>query len=181
MAREIYGSIPGEGQRINEFAEILNEELNSSSIRVKRESQFEWKVRTGINTKGKLRIYRIGSNIIYEGKVGYNYVLLILSLILTLTLIIVSLFFIYYGIFFTLLFIFLFLSFGDVERLEYEVRKSIDEAINKLLPQPTDSSHQKREDKQTGFESLTDRYCVYCGRQITPDMVYCPRCGNRIS
>ncbi|MEM2144465.1 MAG: zinc-ribbon domain-containing protein [Candidatus Jordarchaeaceae archaeon] len=182
MAREIYGSISGEGQRIDEFAEILNEELNSSSIRVKRESQFEWKVRTGINTRGKLRIYRSGSNIIYEGKVGYNYALLALSLILTVALVIVSLFFIYYGIFFSLLFIFIFLSLGDVERLEYEVKKSIEEAINKLLPQqPTDLSLQERKDKQAGFEPVTDRYCVYCGRQITPDMVYCPRCGNRIS
>jgi hypothetical protein len=180
MARDIYGSIPGEGLRIDEFAEFLNEELSSSSIRVKRKSQFEWNVRTGINTKGKLWIYRSGSNIIYEGRVGYNYTLLVLSLILTVALVIVSLFFIYYGIFFSLLFLFIFLSLGDVERLEYEVKKAIDNATNKLSPQPTDSSFQEMEGRQTRFEPGTDRYCMYCGRRITPDTVYCPRCGGRI-
>lgn len=181
MTREIYGSIPGEGPRIDEFAEILNEELNSSSIRVKRKSQFEWKVRTGINTRGKLWIYRSGSNIVYEGKVGYNYILFILSLILTVALVIVSLFFIYYGIFFSLLFVFIFLALGDVNLLEYEVKKAVDNAISKLSPQLTDLSYQETEGKQTRFESGTDRYCMYCGRRITPDTVYCPRCGGRIS
>ncbi|MEM3586570.1 MAG: hypothetical protein QXO71_04535 [Candidatus Jordarchaeaceae archaeon] len=180
MARELYGSIPGEGHRIDEFAEILNEELNSSSIRVKRKSQFEWNVRTGINTKGNLRIYRSGSNIIYEGKVGYNYALLALSIIVTVALVIISLLFIYYGIFFSLFFVFLFLSLGDVDRLEYEVREAINESINKLSPQPTDSLHKERRDRQIKLEPITNRYCVYCGRQITPDMVYCPGCGSKI-
>lgn len=180
MPREIYGSIPGEGHRIDEFAEILNQELSSLSIRVKRKSQFEWNVRTGINTKGQLEVNRSGSNIIYEGRVGYNYIPLVLSLILTVALVIVSLFFIYYGIFFSLLFLFFFLSLGDADRLEYEVKRAIDNATNKLSPQPTDSSFQEMNDRQTRFESGTDLYCMYCGRRITPDTVYCPRCGGRI-
>jgi len=181
MARDIYGSVPREGHRIDEFAEILNEELSSSSIRVKRKSQFEWKVRTGINTKGKLWIYRSGSNIVYEGRVGYNYILFVLSLILTVALVIVSLFFIYYGIFFSLFFVFIFLALGGVDRLECEISNAIDKAINKLSPQPTDLSSRERESRQTRPEYGPDRYCMYCGRRITSDTVYCPRCGGRIS
>jgi hypothetical protein len=180
MEQDIYGSIPGEGHRIDDFAEILNEELNSSSIHVKRKSQFEWKVRAGINTKGKLRVYKSGSNIVYEGRVGYNYILFMLSLILTVALVIVSLFFIYYGIFFTLFFVFVFLALGGAERLERAVRNAVDNAINKLSPQPTSLPVKSMESGRTEFESSSDRYCKYCGRRITPDTVYCPRCGGRM-
>jgi hypothetical protein len=180
MEKDIYGSIPGEGNRIDDFAEILDEELNSQSIRVKRKNQFEWKVRTGINTKGKLRIYKSGSNIIYEGKAGYNYILFVLSLIITIALVIVSLFFIYYGIFFSLFFVFVFLALGGIERLQYAVRNSIDSAINRLSPQPTAPPSPSIEGRRTVSESESDLYCMYCGRRIPPDTIYCPRCGGRI-
>lgn len=180
VAREIFGSIPGEANRIGDFAEILNEELMASNIRVKRKSQFEWKLRRGINTKGKLRIYRSGSNIVYEGKVGHNYIPLALSLILTLALLIISLFFIYLGIFFTFFFLFLFLTLGDVDRLEYEVGDALQRAINRFSPQPTISIPQREEEKGAKFELSPDHYCMYCGRRITPDAIYCPRCGGRI-
>ncbi|WXG39543.1 MAG: zinc ribbon domain-containing protein [Candidatus Freyarchaeum deiterrae] len=180
MKQDIYGSIPEEGRRIDEFAEILNEELNSQSIRVKRKNQFEWKARTGINTKGRLQIYKSGSNIVYEGRAGYNYTLLVLSLILTVALVIVSLFFIYYGIFFTVFFVFVFLALGGVERLQYAVKKAIESAISRLSPQPNDLTDQGIENRRTESEYGSDRYCMYCGRRIPPDTVYCPRCGGKI-
>lgn len=181
MARDIYGSIPGEGHRIGDFAEILNEELNSARIRVKRKSRFEWKVGKGINAKGKLRLYRSGSNIVYEGKVGYNYVPLALSLLVTAALVIISLFFIYYGIFFSIFFLFIFLRLGDVGSLEHEVRDAINHAVNRYSPQPTDLAYHRVEDRRPEPELGPDQYCVYCGCPITPDAIYCPRCGNRIS
>ncbi|WP_445870383.1 zinc-ribbon domain-containing protein [Candidatus Jordarchaeum sp.] len=180
MAREIYGSIPREGHRISDFAEILNEELNSSRIRVKRKSQFEWKLSKGINAKGILRLYRSGSNIVYEGKVGYNYIPLALSLVATAALIIISLFFIHYGILFAIFFLFIFLKLSDIDNLEHEVRTAILHAVNKYSPQPTDLSPREVKDEHIESEFGPDRYCMYCGCPITPDAMYCPKCGNRI-
>ncbi|MFB0563858.1 MAG: zinc ribbon domain-containing protein [Candidatus Lokiarchaeia archaeon] len=180
MARDIYGSIPGEGRRIGDFAEVLNEDLNSARIRVKRKSQFEWKLGKGINAKGKLRLYRSGSNVVYEGKVGYNYIPLALSLLATVALIIISLFFIYYGIFFSIFFLFIFLRLGDVGSLEHEVREAINHAVNRYSPQPADLPHHRVEDIRPERELGPDRYCMYCGCPITPDTVYCPKCGNKI-
>lgn len=180
MARDIYGSIPGEGHRIGGFAETLNEELNSARIRVKRKSQLEWKLGKGINAKGKLQLYRSGSNIVYEGKVGYNYIPLVLSLTLTVALIIISLFFIYYGIFFSIFFLFIFLRLGDVGNLEREVRDAINYAVNRHIPQPTDLPERRVEDKIPKRDFGPDRYCMYCGCPITPDTIYCPKCGKRL-
>ncbi|MHA1578141.1 MAG: zinc ribbon domain-containing protein [Candidatus Freyarchaeota archaeon] len=174
MARYIYGSIPGEGYRIGEFAEILDEELNSAPIRVKRKGPFEWSVRKGINAKGSLRIYRSGSNIVYEGKVGYNYIPLILSLALTVALIIISLLFIFYGIFFSFFFLFIFLALGGADRLEYDVRTAIEYAISRFQGKPTERAPQRTE---AGYG---DKYCMYCGSRIPSDSVFCPKCGNKI-
>ena len=179
MARYIYGSVPGEGYRIGEFAEILDEELNSAPIHVKRKAPFEWSVRKGINAKGSLRIYRSGSNIVYEGRVGYNYIPLILSLALTVALIIVSLLFIFYGIFFSYFFLFIFLALGGADRLEYEVRTAIEYAISRFQGKPAEPEIRREETKGVG-ERYGDKYCMYCGCRIPRDSVFCPKCGSRI-
>ncbi len=164
--RHISGSVLGGGEYMHVFADVLDRELNFTSLKTKRVGPYEWRLRMGLGVKGSIKLSRVNGDIRYDLVVGLGRTPILLSIAIAAASLLLSLFFLFFGFVF---FIFLFPLILDLWNADKAEREALDAIESAQMLVFTGTIEPRRR-----------RRCPYCGFNPPNWAVYCPKCGSKL-